>query len=982
MTLFDALLTTMTEEKMKKSAAEAVPLDKNSMEMSDNDNDESKIELNDPESSDNGPAQDHIESTATIVDGIQYRDHFSLKHPSSTVRFRSSATSYRVYQGNNSQFVLEQTQGNEITVKRVRDVTSGSMFLRAVYTVVTVLWSGFLFVFCTQLLIFLVMDLVVNLGGTTGSNLAVGRAVGTILSLPLYVSGLASALIIAGHFIADTWAGMYLIKNLVFGGVRSVMAAWITFCFYLGFPLLVMGSSLLAGTPDWWSITAIFWFSSISVFYVLFAAIVIYVEVAACLEIVAHEYGYNCGSKRALLARCILLRQVQVFSGQKSRIYLARGTLHSTDSLTEPIAEESVRNHETLYSRFTKWPILQKIGMIEPLDEPGQRIYPIEESSGVRPFITYTTWTLDKLYCKPKNSWFVAVIKGPAALSRNQINSSFACSAIGTLLVWFLVIAFLVWFDFSGGVVAIVIVIMAILSIPNFLATMRIYRMTKDVEEHLTSENDTEGQVQHQSDMETSKEDDEQDTGISLADSEGLFQVCETYRITQASNRYCWTMFILEIGLLYLWPLVSLYVVNDAAIGTIFLFIGLFSLVRYFLNAAVVLEEVGNMKSLRGKDKHAKWKNQSRTNDIVTNISRSRSRGPWIIVLVFFLVIAMVLGIGALSQNDPQEGDGGYNVTFVPGFRYERVDNSLPYPTCSLDFNVGQGPIATRDFVFLSTMAYEANTTKLQEQLDSWFGTNVAIDTPDLVETFRNETKRDLSPVTYKLYSFPNITSAGEPVAVVAVRGSQNAYDWLTNAQLWSAAYGMQILRSFLPFGFIWNPIFDELVRAVSIVESASIKRVSYYKETSDFVRWLQESGLYADVKITGHSLGGGLAIITSSQTRISGIAVSGPNALLIRKTLEPPVTEDDLDTFTFNLIPDRDIVPTAGGVAKHFENLQCRSAPNDPFGCHDVLRTLCELLFTCGTDDRPAICQCVTEYNYPQPISTIGASFAEACGF
>lgn len=101
----------------------------------------------------------------------------------------------------------------------------------------------------------------------------------------------------------------------------------------------------------------------------------------------------------------------------------------------------------------------------------------------------------------------------------------------------------------------------------------------------------------------------------------------------------------------------------------------------------------------------------------------------------------------------------------------------------------------------------------------------------------------------------------------------------------------------------------------------------------------------------------------------------------MLRKTVDPPVTEEELDTYTFNIIPDRDIVPTAGGRAKHYENIQCNSPSNDPFSCHDVLRTLCDILYTCGNDGRPMFCQCVTEYNYPPPISLTGASFAEACG-
>lgn len=366
------------------NAAEAVPNENtDDKETDDRDNDESK--------SDDETNGDGSEDTEATPPHLPYRDHYSLQHPSSTVRFRSSTTSHRVYQGNNSQFVLEE-KNEEITVKRVRDTTPGTMFLRAVYTVVAVLWTGFLFVFCTQLLIFLVMDLAVYLGGTTGSSMAVGRAIGSLLSLPLYVFGLASALIIATNFIADTWNGQYLIKTLVFGGVRAVMAAWITFAFFLGFPLLVMGICMLVGTDNWWSITAIFWFSSVSFFYVVFAAVVIFFEIHACLELVANEYDCK-NDKRALLKKCILLRQVKTFSGEKSRVYLARGTLYSSSSIRQaPIADDPVEYHEGLYTWVTKRPFLEKIGMFTSLHEPGKRTFPIEESQGVRPFITYTTW--------------------------------------------------------------------------------------------------------------------------------------------------------------------------------------------------------------------------------------------------------------------------------------------------------------------------------------------------------------------------------------------------------------------------------------------------------------------------------------------------------------------------------------------------------------------------------------------------------------
>lgn len=61
------------------------------------------------------------------------------------------------------------------------------------------------------------------------------------------------------------------------------------------------------------------------------------------------------------------------------------------------------------------------------------------------------------------------------------------------------------------------------------------------------------------------------------------------------------------------------------------------------------------------------------------------------------------------------------SATLIPGFSYVRPSNSLPYPTCSLDFNFGGpigGEIATRDFAFIASMAYETNATILQEYYD------------------------------------------------------------------------------------------------------------------------------------------------------------------------------------------------------------------------------------------------------------------------
>ena len=150
----------MTDETSGVSAIEPLSIEENEAA----NNDGNIIESFDTKMSDEETGKEQeTPAHSTSASQTRYRDHYSLAYPSSTVRFRSSGKSYRVYEGNRSQFLLEENAG-EITVKRVSDRTTGTMFLRAIFTVVTVLWSGFLFVFCTQILIFLVMDLVVYLG--------------------------------------------------------------------------------------------------------------------------------------------------------------------------------------------------------------------------------------------------------------------------------------------------------------------------------------------------------------------------------------------------------------------------------------------------------------------------------------------------------------------------------------------------------------------------------------------------------------------------------------------------------------------------------------------------------------------------------------------------------------------------------------------------------------------------------------------------
>jgi hypothetical protein len=93
----------------------------------------------------------------------------------------------------------------------------------------------------------------------------------------------------------------------------------------------------------------------------------------------------------------------------------------------------------------------------------------------------------------------------------------------------------------------------------------------------------------------------------------------------------------------------------------------------------------------------------------------------------------------------------------------------------------------------------------------------------------------------------------------------------------------------------------------------------------------------YNGTGITGHSLGGGIAIISAAQTGVPGIAISGPNAKLSRLSFEPQLTVEELDSKTFNVIPDRDLIPRFDDVAQNFQRIDCRSESRNPMTCHTI---------------------------------------------
>jgi hypothetical protein len=240
------------------------------------------------------------------------------------------------------------------------------------------------------------------------------------------------------------------------------------------------------------------------------------------------------------------------------------------------------------------------------------------------------------------------------------------CSFIGTFLLFFLFLSILVYLKAGAVARGFLIAVAFIVFWPNFKSTYRLYRSTKDI-------------ITARSDAETAEDRSEQ-----AKTSECIYYVEQTYRVSRPTARFCWFMFCFEVAAFFVYPLIALFAVDNYPLGVqFFVFAGLTGL-RYYVNAAVVLEETGHMNLVDGKDENDLWKNQSRLNEIVGNITTGRSLGAWISVLgsIGFIFLALMLGAVGTDQEDLASTDDTPRVYLID-FEYVQKD-SLRYPSCQL----------------------------------------------------------------------------------------------------------------------------------------------------------------------------------------------------------------------------------------------------------------------------------------------------------
>ncbi len=589
--------------------------------------------------------------------------------------------------------------------------------------------------------------------------------------------------------MSDAWSGHALVKLFFFKNrYGNVFVDWIFFCFFVLFPVLVMCITLLLRRNNAWSITILFWYASTSVFFVIFAVNSIYFEIKGTLSFLSKRPDMLGKDVWQRVKTCILIKQTAIYSGYITEKYLACSEAIA-GGVDQPIEEESIlgwsRQQRTgPWSRITKWSILSTespskwaLHLFTPVNPP-EPLHTIEDVQEHRPYVTKHTWSLERLFCRPRNSRYIVIVGGPGALTKGQMRSSLVCSLLGTLVFFLLLLSMLVWFQFSALFVFIVMVLCTVASIPLLKDLRRLIYVSKKVflarnERKESAQAAEKSSPSHAIEAFISKTSSRRDSEISEESNEGVFLVSQQARVTKATERLCWITFSVEILLFFIYPLVALLLVKNFQLAILFFVVAGVSGMRHYINLIAVVEGIGQLNLISGASAKTRWAKQSRLNDLIETISYNKTRQIWQRIFAGCGVFGLLIFLGASKDSFESTSVGA--MTLVNGFAWTPQADDVRYGTCDLSKSSAFGINATlADFAFLSGLPYKTDEVAAS-QLQEWFQDTKVVEDQATVKEFREKNGFEKSPVFFRLYRFA--LENGKDRGVISIRGTQNNWD-------------------------------------------------------------------------------------------------------------------------------------------------------------------------------------------------------------
>ena len=825
------------------------------------------------------------ESTSTDV---VYKDHPTLPHHSNAVRYQAS--NLRIFQQDRSQIVLtehiveqeeedEEEDGSgilifgkkrtrEITVKKVDDAALVDYGLKSVYVLICVMFASLLFISCVQIILFLLVDAVPNSNDEDYPKQDdVVNIVAAVLSLPGLVHGFSSMMAIASAFTVDNWRGNRVLNAVSrdFSASKDIGAVifteWLSFFVFILVPAGTMIISLFLELDDWWEYTLIAWYATVFIFWAYYATAVLRYETKTCLDLVRKTNGCDSTSNLfCVVKRAILLRQMNAYSGYLSSMYIIHGDqdLPKAGNFTLSRRHIAERATQSIYTKLTLTACCSR-RLYTQLDMPVP-MKSLEDLIDTSPMITSKSWSLDKLFCRSGSQRSVLVLDGPAAVTLGQKRSSLAFSVIAHIVVLLLFISLSVWLDASVAIIIVGAGLITLTWIPSIKAGIK----TSSLYSAVTNRRKDTKRV------DSRKLRNEEEV---MNQSETIYQVFERSRVSIPCDGICWSLFVVEVSLLFFLPLVIFFYVGNIPVAVLFLVVSGCSGIRRFLNPTVILKEMGSFNHLtqglwvdeaegggnrasaeaQMKRLREDWVPKSRATKILGNISNGGSLRLWRFIFWALTLVAAAVAVSGIvsSGKASEQTDTSINQQLhgsLVDFEYSAKQDA--YPMCNLPagFRIPQNENSLSDMVYLSNLAYSETDEQTQYQLDKWFGAEVAVNQVEIVQAFKDAWGD--TPLHYKLIDFSNDSSG---YAVVSIRGAVNLADSLNGLRLWSPSGFSQMVQAIMPLGEIWAPILKKMVTIISFLEMHSIKEAAVYEEMNVFVQTLINSGEFTNIILTGH---------------------------------------------------------------------------------------------------------------------------------
>lgn len=808
-------------------------------------------------------------NNTTIITSIdvEFVDHFSLKQPSSSVRSRGVTT--RVYDLANDQLQLEHRmilsdsdQDNkngkvQLTMQRLRGGNLGLRILRTMYTLVALLMAGFTFVLTCNIIVMQAMEIPRNSGQAAGHALNVPVLIAIVLSLPMLVYSMASVMVFASVFVADTWNGHALFSLLVGTAVPHVYVEWYCFVLYLGVPLAAYIFASLLGKDNWREIGGLVWYACFTISFIIFSAFVFYREMALSLDLARimlcpSEEGAATPTTGEVVKHGVLTTMAQRYSGREEQQYLTRERVQDLKaSVASSGTIKPLRTYQSIYSRTTTLSFNPFFDTVQP----PRRRYSVEEIRETVPIVTHQSWSLPKMCCSWGSGRSKFAVSGPNALDSSQFLSTLVCTVVGVALGLLMVASLVYGFNQSALIIVVAVLVgFFCCGAPCIWSAIQFYNA-----------------------MPEDKEDDEEMP---------VYQAWSSFTVAKPKEWYCWFRLFMTFAVLFVWPLVVLFTERLFRLAALFLVTTLFTMARQFMDAGSILSEHYSLSkvSFPGTDDQDDKAQDSKTKAMVARARASEVIGKitnsariWFWIAVFAILGGYFIYSGvnsAGSGEDYNTQTGREPIRFLNDFYYPRQTDSMLYPNCQLTNQYaipGVNNTYVTDYNLLAGLAYETPEVN-KYALDRWFlGEDRVVDETQFVKQWRKDSGNSDSQASFKVFSFPSSPGVG----IFSIRGTETPLDALFNIQLYCGTVLTMVVRYAMPFSWLWDSIYDDLVATTTWVASDHLQQSEYYRVTTDFVN--EVLGGYSVngtgfnwLRSTGVSLGGGLALITGAQTDVS----------------------------------------------------------------------------------------------------------------